>query len=395
MADNQNTWKRPDPNAKYTITQYLDVVNANNERVVAGGFEKYMLENQFNAEFLGSATMTPTKIMDDMRTAIYEVGVIGQVEEYRDDFTQKQVPAIDRLTLHLSNDYQKEVSISVFDKKTGAQWNDFLAKTLANLEVVKQDQINLINIDAIYQSCLATGNYIIIPELSPERVEALSDDERLKIVEKIYRKAKQVTKSRTKFNLGADPNKLRFVLSDDAALVVLTAKTYKIRDGQAYSDYSSKGLGSSSQYMGDYLGMPIYSSAYLGEDYLKSTDQKYTSNLIRDYKFSKLSGIITMPETTICLKQELMLTTFQSPTSKSHQLIHNSWSMNSAVFPQFAHLNFVILNDKPTKDEINKARSNLYAQFPSLYAEFKTPISEDTKINEVNKANWRGLSTYK
>jgi len=61
--------------------------------------------------------------------------------------------------------------------------------------------------------------------------------------------------------------------------------------------------------------------------------------------------------------------------------------MNSAVFPQFAHLNFVILNDKPTKDEINKARSNLYAQFPSLYAEFKTPISEDTKINEVNKAN--------
>jgi len=76
--------------------------------------------------------------------------------------------------------------------------------------------------------------------------------------------------------------------------------------------------------MGDYLGMPIYSSAYLGEDYLKSTDQKYTSNLIRDYKFSKLSGIITMPETTICLKQELMLTTFQSPTSKSHQLIHNS-----------------------------------------------------------------------
>ena len=36
MADNQNTWKRPDPNAKYTINQYLDVVNANNERVVAG-----------------------------------------------------------------------------------------------------------------------------------------------------------------------------------------------------------------------------------------------------------------------------------------------------------------------------------------------------------------------
>ena len=69
-------------------------------------------------------------------------------------------------------------------KKTGAQWNDFLAKTLANLEVVKQDQINLINIDAIYQSCLATGNYIIIPELSPDRVESLTDDERLKIVEK-------------------------------------------------------------------------------------------------------------------------------------------------------------------------------------------------------------------
>ena len=127
MADNQNTWKRPDPNAKYTITQYLDVVNANNERVVAGGFEKYMLENQFNAEFLGSATMTPTKIMDDMRTAIYEVGVIGQVEEYRDDFTQKQVPAIDRLTLHLSNDYQKEVSISVFDKKNWCSMKRFFS----------------------------------------------------------------------------------------------------------------------------------------------------------------------------------------------------------------------------------------------------------------------------
>ncbi|WP_016829227.1 hypothetical protein [Ureaplasma urealyticum] len=353
MTNNQNSWKKIDLNTKYTILEYLKIVDNNNELIVDNIFKKYMLENQFNFEFLGSVTIKPTKIMDDMQTAIYEIDAIEQIEEYRDDFKQNQTPAIDRLILHLNNNYQKEINISVFDKKTSAQWNDFLYKTLANLEIVKQDQINLINIDAIYQSCLATGNYIVIPELSPNNVESLTNDKQLEIVEKIYRKAKQLNKSCVIFNLGNNTPKLKCIFSNFSSQIFLNAKIHNAIKAPIYDYYSNKSLGSKMQFLFDYLNMSIYKSEFLEENFLK------------------LAGMIVFPKSITCFKQELMLKTFQNEVEKSHLTIYNLWSINSVALPQFAHLNIVILNAEPSKDEIDKAHSNLYSQFPSLYTKFK------------------------
>lgn len=390
---------RPDPNAKYTISQFLEIQNSKGEKVVAGGFEKYMLENQFNNEFLGAATMTPTKIMDNGNTLIYNISAFGHVEDYVDTYTQKQIPTVDTTSLYLRNEYQKEVLIDHTDTKTGTDWQIFLNNTLRNLEIAKQDQTNLITIDAIYKTCLATSNYLIIPELSNDTFSVdLKENERLKIVETIAKKVNRITTSRTKYNLGMNKEKLRFIVSPDAGLILLTSKTYTGKGDLAYKDLSSKGVGN-GEFLGEILGMPFYNSGYLGQNVLKmvegTKDSTSWTNNVRDYKFENLAGIVVSPETTILMKKELMLKTFDSlPNSKRHALIHNSWMVNAAMYPQLAHMNFIILSKKPTLEEVNKARAELFAQHPLLFPEFNTPITE-AQLKPILEANWRGLSAYK
>lgn len=366
--------------SQITLADFIGVTNSN------GAFKTFtdithqgFIDNLVNSEIFGIPGIpTPLEVVGT--NIIFENSAFNKVS-YLDDSltTNKQKPQLDKAVMLLTTEYELTLEWSKLDKKSAMNWSQVVGVVYGNAWKSIRDQINLISMDAYVNYALASGQYKILENLdnktaTPEEIFADGV--------KLWNIADNIVSVRTKYNLGEDVSRVRFLTSFTA-------------NRQLNVGFSGKYSGANLAYeaikgnsLGQFGGYSLQRSMYLGQNILKGSVTSDTKN----YNFEDVPAIVMSidslgyywqmfnenPEiasNNVTLFAD-MFNQFAINISKTKFITSIIFRANAIIKPARREINYVIFNSARTLAQVNNARVQLAQEQPSTYVDFATQLTQ-------------------
>lgn len=371
------------PNTPITLQQYIGVKNSQ------GQFKTYTdwkyggwINVLYNNEILGSPIIKPEEVYGDN----IEFSNIAIPKAFNLDATLTNVvanintPVQDKLVLKLMDEYSTGYEYTLRDYKSAKDWSALFGEWVAAANVVYSDICNWISMEAITDYCLATGQYIILPEMDLQQSGPTN-------INWVYNEASQVIadsasdiiNNRSMYGLGEPQDRVR---------IYLGAKQYnKLVRGVNYISASNMSLEAykSGQFT-EFMGFPTARTHYLARNCMVATDPV---NGVRDFKNANFLGLIYSIETLCFYSHRYDDPQWQSPTEWGKYYWVLGWRANAGIRNGRGQLNTLIVKTAPTLTDVQNALARLNKQV-GFYPQLPSTISQDT-LTAWNTANDRSF----
>lgn len=274
-------------------------------------------------------------------------------------------PQMDRLFFHLGTDYESSLVFDYRDKRSAIDWSNLLQQWIAGIYARKSDNDNLVITQTLVDTCLATGNYIIIKPLASENYgkEVYYDCARL-----VAEKCDQIVSLRTNYHLGSPAEKVKIITSYTAARNLVVGQNYMSASNLSLEKFNSGEVGK-------LFGYENNKSIYFGKavEGLKDNVRKYP----KTYDFSKYCGLIYQLDSLIIYGHTFDI--HETPINRWQYSQDFGWRVDGCIAPTKEPLNVLICSEAPTLAEINAARLRLRTEQPGIYNSNYLPLPDMTQ----------------
>lgn len=381
---------------KIDLQNYLDVKDRNNKEVW-GNFE--LVQH------------IPNLISQDLFSN--QFGVIKQANEanqYIDfdtfhsftdaEFSRAMLTNLEGLELNKIHwylpfkQYMYAYEVNTMTKFTFKDWYKNLSNRESNIVQNYKIHSNNKTLYTLYMTCLATGNYKVIPGINDVKLDPTDAD--LKVTNKAFRALRILMSAhqqkQTSIYKGIDKSTLNIVMNPYATILALDAMRGTYLGDEAFRANQNGELKK-------WYGINIIENQYVGTSKLINDkainvdNTKFVLNKTSEsFDFSNLSAMIYTNNSVYQYTQapfaadSMMMNngfTFTGHTNKAARIVY--FTGDSIVIPTMEAKNIAILEKAPTKEEINKARKYLYDMYPTVYKGIKEDL-QDADVTKWNKA---------
>lgn len=388
-----------------TFTTWTDIVNEGkqslpvNYEIIEGSIKGY-------TEITGGNI-----IFDNIETK--------NVAEFRDDLERNNVLTQDKIIMYIRDEFMIPFEYSILDRKSAVDWGNIISASFTQAFLSKRDFENALSIDALYKYCLASGNFIIVPNANTTQTDAEGniDDKAYKSVavqmRKIFNKA---SRTRTPFSKGFTQKMVRWLVGQDFSLDMMNAQTaYWTGSEKAYTEFKEQDR------VYKMLNIEYKTSLYLQDEFQMAEFKKSdgtimnegsgTGNWIRPMDFTELVATYYYPEAIALYKNTIGETVVPKMNSRTYKVWTQLWRQGAAMKPIYQNMNKIFISKLPrfvdytdfngnsvdeidtnTLDGMNKLRENLKNEQPDLYQAFSKPLeqSEFDAWKTTNIIKWKG-----
>lgn len=358
------------PNTLVNFQQFISISQSNGAfNVWTDILAKEWKENLTNQEVLG---VTPflTKMVDGIGDNIeLQIQVLPGVNYLNAGNFDVQQIKTHKVMAHIGTDYEGSFQVDIRDQKSSVDWSRYLGNEVAGITKRRSDQNNLIAMEAIINTCLATGSYVIDPVVGSADY---SKEEYYDASQRLVRKANTLASFRSKYHLGTPVDRIKLLGSYDAIQNIVIGQNFISSANLSLEKYSSGEPGKVMSYDNArtiYLGKKVDFMEDVGTSaerqvYAKSFDFTNYSALIYQLDSLRVYGhYFTDP----IINSNMVADAITKKINKAIRLITFMWRINAFISPGFEPLNVLVCNRAPTLAEINAARTQLRTEQPGLY----------------------------
>ncbi|PQM29969.1 hypothetical protein [Spiroplasma poulsonii] len=224
-------------------------------------------------------------------------------------------------------------------------------------------------IQAIYDYCLADGQYEVIPFRS---YTAENADDANKAFFTLNETLIELTNQISNLYFGLPTDKMFMVLGRRAYLG-LTPAYLKVIGSQA----QLKAMVNGELYENTAMGIPVSKSFHLEKTYTKGQ-----VNRDKGYNFTNVSGLIINKQVwAYPINMDTIQQVLDNDTANPKWIGKVQYATPTILYPKTCK---IILEKAPTQDEINTAKSNLNKTF-RVPVDYVIPSSNKIDINGINK----------
>lgn len=379
------------PNTLVTFQQFMSIEQSNGAfNVWTDILAKEWRDNLTNEEVLGAPVYFP-KSYDGIGDNIeLQIQVIPGISYLNASNLEAQNIKTHKVMAHISTDYEGSFQNDIRDKKSSIDWSKYISNEVSGIYKRRSDQNNLIAMETMINTCLATGNYIIDPVVGGS---GYSKEEYYDASQRMISVANSLVSLRTKYHLGTPVNRIKLLLSYRANQNLVLGTNFISAANLSLEKYASGQPGSVMGYENArtiYLGTKVDALENAGATnerrlYAKSFDFTNYSALIYQLDSLRIYGHVydevleNYPTDPITKKINKVL-----------RLYTFIWRINALVYPGFELLNKLVCSKAPTLAEVNAARAALRTEQPGLYNEgMGTALPDITQetLDAWNEAN--------
>lgn len=369
------------PNTQITLQQFIGIKDSNGAfKVWTDITQTEWKENLVNQEILG-APIYLTKAKDMIGDNVpLEMPVIPGV--YEVDLTNPPVakPRLMKLIANLSRDYWAPIVFDIRDKKSSIEWSKMVGAWSSGQWKRKSDTDNLIGVEALTNTCLAFGRYIINPVVGGK---GYSKEDYYDASMILVDEADEIVSLRTDYQLGSPTSNVKVIGSYTANKNQVIGQNFISAANLSLEKYSS---GQPGQIMGYDTARTIY----LGKKVFqyKDGDSKKEQQYPRDFDFTNFSALIYQLDSFRAYGHAYEDTAY--PINDYNMRYSKNWRINAIVYPGFEPLNLLVVNRAPTLEEVNAARAQLRNEQPGIYFGDKAlPDIDQETLDQWNVQNDR------
>lgn len=355
-----------------TLQSFMSLQNSKGEFKTWGDMKDGgYLGNLKNNEVLGSVFKAPVEIVGE--NIWYEYKIFPQGKEWDNGTTGVGKPVLNRVMFNLPEKrLQFNYTLDLFGEKEAKDWSFYIGQEDSNIWTQISNQNNVVAIQAIYDYCLATGQFKVLTKLG-KAGQTNQDyfDETANIVDI----ANGIMSTQTSVNLGLDPERLSIMVSPTVMRQITTGiSATNVSQGA----FDSIKLGR----INNLFGYNWDRSIYLGQK----------GEIIKDkgWDFTKLLGIVYNLDSLAFFQQTPKTT--NTPVNQGEIVRAFGWKPFAAMLPSQEHTSYILLSEMPTYEEINAARAKLLTAQPNVYA--KLPGAKGNQL-EGNNSNSSEYNTMK
>lgn len=341
-----------------TLQAFMSMTNSKGEFKTWGDMKDGgYLGNLKNNEVLGSIFKAPVEIVGE--NIFYEYKIYPQGQEWDNDATASK-PVLNRVMFNLPEKrLQFNYTLDLFGEKEAEAWSFYIGQEDNNIWTQISNQNNVVAIQAIYDYCLATGQFKVLSKLG-KAGQTSKDyfDETANIADV----ANAIMSTQTMVNLGLDPERLSIMVSPAVMRQITTGiSATNVSQGA----YDAIKLGR----INNLFGYNWDRSIYLG--------QKGEIIKTKNFDFTKLLGVVYNLDSLAFFQQTPKTT--NTPINQGEIVRAFGWKPFAAMLPSQEHTSYILLSEMPTYDEINAARARLLQAQPNVYA--KLPGAAGNQLN--------------
>lgn len=224
-------------------------------------------------------------------------------------------------------------------------------------------------IQAIYDYCLADGQYEVIPFRS---YTAENADDANKAFFTLNETLIELTNQISNLYFGLPTDKMFMVLGRRAYLG-LTPAYLKVIGSQA----QLKAMVNGELYENTAMGIPVSKSFHLEKTYTKGQ-----VNRDKGYNFTNVNGLIINKQVwAYPINMDTIQQVLDNDTANPKWIGKVQYATPTILYPKTCK---IILEKQPTQDEINTAKSNLNKTF-RVPVDYEISLSNKVNISQINK----------
>lgn len=304
------------------------------------------LGNLKNSEVLGSIFKAPVEIIGE--NIFYEYTIYPKGQEWDNDAVANK-PVLNRVMFNLPEKrLQFNYTLDLFGEKEAQAWAFYIGQKDANIWTQIQNQNNVVAIQAIYDYCLATGQFKVLSKLGKS---GQTNQDYFNETALIADLANAIMSTQTIVNLGLDPERLSIMVAPNVMRQITTGIS---ASNVSQGAFDAIKLGR----IKNLFGYNWDRSIYLG--------QKGTIIDKKPYDFTKLLGVVYNLDSLAFFQQTPKTT--NTPVNQGEIVRAFGWKPFAAMLPSQEHTSYILLSEMPSESDINAARARLLANQPNVYA---------------------------
>ena len=152
------------PNTLVTFQQFMSIQQSNGTfNVWTDILAKEWRDNLTNEEVLGAPVYFPKEYNGIGDNIELQIQVIPGISYLNASNLEAQNIQTHKVMAHISTDYEGSFQNDIRDKKSSVDWSKYISNEVSGIYKRRSDQNNLLAMETMINTCLATGNYIIDP----------------------------------------------------------------------------------------------------------------------------------------------------------------------------------------------------------------------------------------
>ena len=379
------------PNTLVTFQQFMSIEQSSGTfNVWTDILAKEWKQNLVNEEVLGAPVYFPKEYDGIGDNIELQIQVIPGVNYLNASNLEAQNIKTHKVMAHISTDYEGSFQNDIRDKKSSIDWSKYISNEVSGIYKRRSDQNNLIAMETMINTCLATGNYIIDPVVGGS---GYSKEEYYDASQRMVAVADKLVSLRTKYHLGTPVERIKLLLSYKANQNLVLGSNFLSAANLSLEKYAQGKPGNVMGYENArtiYLGTKVDALENAGETterrlYAKGFDFTNYSALIYQLDSLRVYGHVYNE-----VLENIPTDPITKKINKVLRLYTFIWRINALVYPGFEPLNKLVCSVAPTLEQVNAARAALRTEQPGLYNQgLGTDLPDITQetLDAWNEAN--------